>query len=452
MSQQVVVEQAAEGGRALGADYSVGSMNLRVSLEKIHGSGLLIEYVKWLGEVKKIPAKHLRKAWVAPEAKEKLAAVGAKLSATLVANNLLPYSLPSARELVFAKIVALQSSKAPLRAVTGKANSIARRGGQPAQRPRLPVALYSDWLEMYDSISSQLPSGGQFETRKSVVRCNPDRSSSVTYKDTGLTKTLTRTLSFQGGSVVATVEVKYSRPVRFRTRDGEVVYRDTEREQTFLPPASLTKRPPEYTAYAQSLSAQLEQAEAEFKKGKNDSLSALLDRPRKSQGGLSAKMWYDFLAGFVRLDLLTPVNDRMRIKVRGKLLENDCPLTFRIGNKAYAIEEYRFRPVAAKDFSKYLSLRGHPADPLLWALAGKLAFLQRLKGKSFEAILDETLPWLLANLDTFGEVTLAAPPYTGTTVAVMAPTMAAPVLKSAPSVRSPIAERLREQTIREAAA
>ena len=451
MSQQMVVveNEVVEGARSPSVDCHTGSVTLRTSLEKIHGFGLLVEYAYWLRELKRIPAKHLRKAWVAPVAKENLASVAAKLSATLVANSFLPYTAPSAYELTLAKIVARQESKAALRAPSRAVESIVKRGGQ---RSQLPVALYSDWLEMYDSILSQLPDGGKFETRKSIVRCNQDRSMSVTYKDTGLTKTLMRTLSFQRGCVVATVEVKYSRPVRFTTRQGEVVYGDVEREQTFIPSTSLAKRPPEYAAYASSLDAQLQEAEAEFEKEKPDSLPSLLEKPRQSQSGLSAKMWYDFLAGFVRVDLLSPVNDRMQIKVRGRPLQNGSPVTFSIGNKTYAIEDYRFRSVDARDFGKYLSLRGHLADSLLWAVAGKLAFLQRLKGKSFGAILDETLPWLLANLDTFGEATLAAPPYTRTTVTLRAPTAPALIVTSTPSTRSPTAQRLRNQVLEETVA
>jgi len=82
---------------------------------------------------------------------------------------------------------------------------------------------------------------------------------------------------------------------------------------------------------------------------------------------------------------------------------NPDTMRFTIGKREYQIDQYRFREMARRGpIINCLGIRGQIAEPCLSRLAEKLAYLHRSKKDGgFDSIVEDSLPWLIGNIDYF---------------------------------------------------
>jgi hypothetical protein len=224
----------------------------------------------------------------------------------------------------------------------------------------------------------------------------------------GLQKTLTRTTVQRAEQFTTTVMAKYSHPVRFTGRDGVVTYGDTEQETT--------------VRFDQNEESTVEDAgRSGVGEAAREMLSAIApettlltahEQKRRAERGDQRE-----------IPIAPTVPNRIRVKTAGNKYEpNSCvgiltptawrsilyhkvrinprEQTFTIEEKTYPISQFRVSENPST-IAEWVGVQGRLAWPYIAAIAKRVAYLQRASPdrNTFDTILTERLPWLLANID-----------------------------------------------------
>lgn len=419
----------------------------------------------WLREVRKKSPKDLRRTYVAPLAKERLRLIGTCLLDLCREKGFLPLT-PSIRTYIRSQAA---------RAAARKKQKILKpaqphpRGRVWAARRRLPALCGQelrtwpaltpeDYLERAELEATNIPwlspplrrehlgAAVIFSDLAALLKPGERKTAIGNYREAtrssdgatitvtdrfGVQRTFTRNTTERDGWSIEAIAVKYSRPVRFTTRDGNIIYSDSELETLFQPVAvehfdgskpveSMADIVPEIAPTA-----------------------TLLTDPEKKRRSILG------LADENQIPTAAAIPNRIRVRTGRRIYEpNTCvgmlsPYAWRnilyhkvrVYEDAFTIEGKNYR-VADFRVSKeklniagYVGIRGQLTWPYLNAVASKLAYLQRVSPDTndYASILQKRLPWLLANIDT-----LAAENGTSHT-------------------RSPTAQQLRERVMAEAA-
>jgi len=348
--QAVLVSPASAESYPLGGDAEAQVERLE-SLEKFRE--LLLRYEQSFASMKKISAKRLRNDYVGS-----VAEIGAELSTALQAAGLLPYRKGETLRLVEAEITAarkLSKRTLPIRGPGRQLQSF-RHLARPQRPRREGITTYSDWAEIFAELASNVPCGetrvfgGTHHSRSPDGGCIETR-----YATTGKWRILKQTVTESDAATVKVLEARFSKYFS----DGSIG-ESWEKETTmrFKQTVGETVRHPTDTAPLSHMAPRIE--------------------PR-----LDKFAWHDFLRQFVHVN-----PDTMR---------------FTIGKREYQIDQFRFREMAKRGpIVNCLGMRGQVAEPRLSKLAEKLAYLHRSKkNASFESIIEDSLPWLIGNVDYF---------------------------------------------------
>ena len=299
--------------------------------------------------------------------------------------------------------------------------TIAPRLTFTSRRPSL-CATYAD-------LAAQVKPGERktdVTNHKEVARSENGEAICVT-DQFGVQRILTGSTMERDSWSVTVVEAKYSKPVRFTSRDGNVVYSDTERETLFEPVTVEHVGNLKPVTGVQDLVPEI-----------TPTTALLTDHEKKRREKLGLRDETD-------VPTAPTVPNRIRVKTEQHTYEpNACVGTlgfnalrtilynkvrmgngsFTIGEKTYPTADYRISKDKI-DVTSYVGMRGQLASPYLNAIASKLSYLQRVSPEANDCntLLEKRLPWLLANIDAFDETRPA---------------------------RSPAAQHLREQAIAEA--
>jgi hypothetical protein len=216
----------------------------------------------------------------------------------------------------------------------------------------------------------KLSSSGYPESR------SEDGSETIQVRPSGRLEVLKRTVTDRDDAAVTVIEATYSRSDGSETWEKETTIRFKATEPERVRPMILDRPLP----------------------------------PRQEQC-LTTWAWTDFLRNFIRIN-----PDTMR---------------FRIGQKEYVIDQYRFKEMANQHrVIRCIGLRNQLSEPYLVEIARKLAYLQRCDSENtFEVLVEDRLPWILGNIDYLVAYDEAEPR----------------------QARSSVAQHLREQAIAEAA-
>ncbi len=347
------------------------------SLEKLRE--LLLRYEQSFAHMKKIPAKQLRNGYIGS-----VAELGAELSTALQSahfrdfEQILPYRKSVTLQTVEAEIAVARNQGIAKSRLTQRTLRLRGPGRQlqgfrhPArpQRPkREGITTYSDWAEIFGELASKVPCGetrvfdGVHHSRSPDGGCIETR-----YATTGKWRILKQTVTESDAATVRVLEARFSKYFS----DGSIgESQETETTICFKQTVGETVRHPTNTAPLSHMAPRIE--------------------PR-----LDKWAWHDFLRQFVRVN-----PDTMR---------------FTIGKREYQIDKFRFREMAKRGpIVNCLGMRGQVAEPYLNKLAEKLAYLHRSKkDASFESIIEDSLPWLIGNVDYFtdDETESTTPPRT----------------------------------------
>lgn len=411
----------------------------------------------WLRELRKKTPKDLRRVYVAPLAKERARLIGTCLLDLCREKRLLPLT-PSHRAYVsrqahaFAKKRWKAARNVPPR--PGPHVWAARRTLPHISEeelhtwPTLEQEDYQDRADFeatiaprptfrrpslcttYADLAAQVKPGERktdVTNHKEVARSENGEAICVT-DQFGVQRTLTGSNMKRDGWSVTVVEAKYSKPVRFTSRNGNVIYSDTERETLFEPVAVEQVSGLKPVTGVQDLVSEITPT------------TALLTDPEKKRRERLG------LRDETNVPTAPTVPNRIRVRMGQHTYEpNACVGTldfnalrtilynkvrmgngsFTIGEKTYPTADYRISKDKI-DVTSYVGMRGQLVSPTLNAIASKLSYLQRVSSEAndYNTLLEKRLPWLLANIDAFDETRPA---------------------------RSPEAQHLREQAIVEAA-
>lgn len=278
--------------------------------------------------------------------------------------------------------------------------------------PQRPKVKYFGLCATFTGLASEVKPGEKKQISScghytEATRSNDGNTIALTSKF-GIQKTLIRTITQRDGQVVTTVAAKYSRPVRFTGRDGAVTYSDTEQETLFHFVDGT-----EDSVECASMSNAVE--------GASDLLSTiapettlLTDREKKRRAE-RGDQWDAPTAPTVPNRIRVKAGDvkhepnscigiltisAWRSVLYHKVRINPHEQTFTIEEKTYPIAQFRVS-TKAPAITQCVGMRGQLTGPYLAKVAGKVAYLQRVSPdrNTFNTILTERLPWLLANID-----------------------------------------------------
>ena len=400
----------------------------------------------WLREVRRKNPKELRRSYVAAGAKDRVRVIGACLLELCRKHRFLPLT-PAARDCIRRKASSFSKKAQPPVAMS---KPVSRTSVWAARRntPRLDIQELHEWdpltvddyQERMDLEASRIPwcTSPQSPQVKHLGLCatfagltsevkpgektrvsscghyteaarSNDGNTIVLTSKFGIQKTLIRSITQRDGQVVTTVVAKYSRPVRFTGRDGAVTYSDTEQE-TIFHLVDDTESAIEYTSGSNAV------------EGVSDLLQTIapettlltdIEKKRRAERGDQREA-----------PTAPTVPNRIRVKAgEAKHEPNSCvgilttsawrsilyhkvrinprEQTFTIEGKTYPIAQFRVS-TKAPAITQCVGMRGQLTWPYLTRIAGKVAYLQRASPdrNTFNTILTERLPWLLANIDT----------------------------------------------------
>ena len=351
-------ESKAEVSYPLGGDDQAQLTRLE-SLEKLRE--LLIRYEKISAEVKKIPAKRLVNDYVG--AAHTLAEIGAELSTQLQSTGLLPYKKDTLRHVEAEIVAAKKFSAATVKPAPQTSENrrrpiqVLRRTGRVQKPNREGITVYSRWAECFADLSARLPIGETRTVDRNHISRNEDGNTIETrYATTGKWAILKRATTETDTVSIEVVEARFSKYFSDGSigesweKETTTRFKELEVKTIDLPTAPLSKLPPRM-------------------------------EPR-----LDKWAWYDFLRQFVRIN-----PDTMR---------------FTIGKREYQIDQFRFKEMARRwRIVNCIGMRGQIAEPCISRMAEKAAYLHRSKHEAtFDSIIEDSLPWLIGNVDYFLEV------------------------------------------------
>lgn len=361
--QAVLVEPAlnAEATYPLGSDH-IAEKRLE-SLEKLRE--LLIGYEQSFAALKKKSTKQLKKGDTGS-----IDILGAELSAALQCAGFLPYQRSVTLRLVETAIdlkktaitTAIRKQKPVQKALVQKLVQPPVRRFQKFRREGITAC--SNWAEQFTGLAAQVPPGEtRFVNRETVTRSPDGNTIETRYATVGKWRVLKHTVTETDVTIVKIVEAKFSK----YSRDDGKIGESYEKETTI------------------SFKATANEGVRQYRSGAFAPLLSKDNLPPQVEPRLDRWAWYDFLRQFVRVN-----PDTMR---------------FTIGNREYQIDQYRFREMARRgQIVQCLGIRGQVAEPYISQLAEKLAYLHRTKQyATFETIIEESLPWLIGNLDYFDD-------------------------------------------------
>jgi hypothetical protein len=418
----------------------------------------------WLREIRKKHPKQLRRAYVAPLAKERVRLIGTCLLSLCRENGFLPLT-PSLRAYINGKAHAVarkkQKALTPAQPRLRARVWAARRKTLPVSGQELrtwPALSPEDYLERAELEASNIPwlsplvrrehrgvaatfsdlaallKPGERKTDignyREVVRSSDGATITATDRF-GVQKTYTRSTLKRDGWSIEAITVKYSRPVRFTTREGNIVYSDSERETLFQPIAvqhfdgskpveSIADIIPEIVPTAALLT------DPEKKRRERLGVVDETDIPTAPAipNRIRVKTGRQTYEPNTCVGMLSPYAWRNILYHKVRLYGD----TFTIEGKNYRIAHFRISKEKL-NVSRFVNMRGQLAWPCLNAVASKLAYLQRVSPQTndYTNVLEKRLPLLLANIDTLSSE------------------------NSTWQGRSPATQHLREQVIAEAA-
>lgn len=278
----------------------------------------------------------------------------------------------------------------------------------PQNRPVKHLGLCAAFADLASVVkpgkSAQVSRYGHYTE---AARSNDGNTIVLTSKF-GLLKTLTKTTVQRADQFTTTVMAKYSHPVRFTGRDGVVTYADTEQETT--------------VRFDQNEENTVEDAgRSGVGEAAREMLSAIApettlltahEQKRRAERGDQRE-----------IPTASTVPNRIRVKTAGNKYEpNSCvgiltptawrsilyhkvrinprEQTFTIEEKTYPISQFRVSENPST-IAEWVGVQGRLAWPYIAAIAKRVAYLQRASPdrNTFDTILTERLPWLLANID-----------------------------------------------------
>ncbi len=358
--QAVLVEPApnAEATYPLGGD-DMAQKRLE-SLEKLRE--LLIRYEQSFAALKKKSTKQLKNGDIGS-----IDILGAELSAALQSTGFLPYQksitirlVETANDLTKTAIAVAMRKQKPVQ------RTLVQKLAQPPVRfqkfRREGITACSNWAEQFAALAAQVPPGEtRFVNHETVTRSPDGTTIEARYATVGKWRILKQTVTETDAATVKVVEARFSKYSRDDGKIGESYEKETT--ISFKEISSEAARQYRSRAFAPLLSKD--------------------NMPPQVEPRLDQWAWQDFLRQFVHVN-----PDTMR---------------FTIGNREYQIDQYRFREMARRGpIVHCLGMRGQIVEPYLSEIAAKLAYLHRAKhDASFESIIEESLPWLIGNLDFF---------------------------------------------------
>ncbi len=364
---QILQPARAEASYQPGGDdqaFALEAAQMRLtSLEELRE--LLIRYESSFVDLKKIPAKRLKNGYMGS-----VAQLGAELSTALQSTYLsfLPYRNDETLRLVEAAIwaqkqkISVLKPKVAQKAPLQKPRQTTRVSTAPFRRSREGIIAYSNWAEQFAALVAQVPPGETRFVNRETVRRSPDGNSiEARYATISKWRILKQTVTETDAATVKVVEAKFSK----YSRDDGKIGESYEKETTIC-----FKESPAPGNNAATLKT----------------ATILHNRmPPSIEPRLDRWAWQDFLRQFVRVN-----PDTMR---------------FTVGNREYQIDQYRFREMARREpIVHCLGMRGQIGEPYLSEIAAKLAYLHRSKhDASFESIIEDSLPWLIGNIDYFND-------------------------------------------------
>lgn len=302
--------------------------------------------------------------------------------------------------------------------------------------PARPQAKYPDLHETFEGVISQVKPGEKkqisyfaFGGYTEAARSNDGNTVILTSGSNSskfnIQKTLSRSTIKRNGWAIITVEAKYSRPVRFTSRDGTVRYSDVERETVFHPADEGTiivnHNDPKTAQTMNDLLSNIAPTTTLLTNREKMRLQARMGDAAEAPTAPTVPNRISIRAGENTykpnscLGILTI--DAWRTNLYHQVRIDPDRETFTIREKTYPIAQFRILTTTL-DTTKFVRFRGRLTGPCLRTIASKLAYLQRLSPdtNTFDNILEKQLPWLLGNIDGFTDehLTLVSQPISST--------------------------------------
>ena len=300
--------------------------------------------------------------------------------------------------------------------------------------PARPQAKYPDLHETFEGVISQVKPGekkqiGSCGHYTEAARSNDGNTVILTSGPNSgkfnIQKTLSRSTIKRDGWTIITVEAKYSRPVRFTSRDGTVRYSDVERETVFHLADEETiivnHNDPKTAQTMNDLLSNVAPTTILLTNREKMRLQARMGDTAEAPTAPTVPNRISVRAGENTykpnscLGILTI--DAWRTNLYHQVRIDPDRETFTIREKTYPIAQFRILTTTL-DTTKFVGFRGRLTGPCLRTIASKLAYLQRLSPdtNTFDNLLEKQLPWLLGNIDGFTDEhpTLVSQPISST--------------------------------------